>query len=372
MCLHPQLIRIDSNTKYNYFQVPCRKCVECLKQQQNDWMIRMVEEFRNFDKVLFITLTYREETIPKIFNRDGEFRYSVCKKHIQDWLKRYRIREQRAGHIENWRYFVASEYSPRADHHWRAHYHLIIFGKSATRFWSALRDWKDNFGFFKYDLVGSSENIRKNTAINVSRYVSKYCLKGVFDKPVWEFGDEKHHPEKTFRLVSKHFGESYVDRMRDFHTGKLYNSVFPAVKEYVDDYPIYSEQFLDYVVRNRVVCLPGSSYTYHMPRYYADKIFKETRILFPKVVGDYGPMVPSSPPVCVVCPTPLSEQVSDFILETHMRDTDSKLQQLLSDHPGWTYFEAYRALECEEVSSIHERERAANKALVSFYRKAKL
>lgn len=364
MCVSPRLVRVKG-CKYQYMIVPCRKCVECLKQEQNDWMVRLVEEFRNFDKVLFITLTYREETIPKVYDQNGEFRYSCCKKHVQNWLKRYRIREERAGYSEPWKYFVASEYSPIAHNHWRAHYHLLIYGKSPTRFWSALCEWREMYGFFKYDLVVSGER----SSVNVSRYVSKYCCKGKFEKPVWEFGDALHHPEKPFRLVSKGLGSSYCDRMRSFHTGELYNSVFPKVKEFVrlhgSEYPIFSDEFLDYVVRNRVVHL--GDFDYHMPRYYTEKIYKT------KVVHEYESGFKDKRCRQILFrPSPLSEQVSDFLLEAHMCDLDSKLRQLQADNPGWSTFEAYHALRRQEISDLDQRQRDANKALISFYRKAKL
>lgn len=53
-------------------QVPCGKCLDCLRKYQNDWSVRMYEEFkaRGF-KGVFFTLTYDDAHVPKNYLCDG-------------------------------------------------------------------------------------------------------------------------------------------------------------------------------------------------------------------------------------------------------------------------------------------------------------
>lgn len=52
--------------------VPCGKCEECVKDNQNEYIIRTVEEQKKRGTVLFLTLTYNEGSVPIRFNEDGE------------------------------------------------------------------------------------------------------------------------------------------------------------------------------------------------------------------------------------------------------------------------------------------------------------
>lgn len=70
MCYNPITIKKDDGT---YMKVPCGKCLECLRQYQNDWSNRMYEEIKAHDgKAVFFTLTYSDETVPKNYLHDGK------------------------------------------------------------------------------------------------------------------------------------------------------------------------------------------------------------------------------------------------------------------------------------------------------------
>lgn len=70
MCYNPIQIKQEDGT---YIQVPCGKCLECLKQYQNAWSNRMYEEIKAHDgKAVFFTLTYNDETVPKNYLVEGE------------------------------------------------------------------------------------------------------------------------------------------------------------------------------------------------------------------------------------------------------------------------------------------------------------
>lgn len=62
MCYQPITIK----TPQGYRQVPCGKCLECLRKYQSDWSNRMYEELKAHDgKAVFFTLTYDDNNVPK-------------------------------------------------------------------------------------------------------------------------------------------------------------------------------------------------------------------------------------------------------------------------------------------------------------------
>ena len=90
-CLQPILIS-DPRGLGNGFplkmEVPCGKCLGCLKTRQNDYSIRVSEELLKHACNCFVTLTYRDESLPIVVDpNSGEVRGSLYRKHIQDFMK---------------------------------------------------------------------------------------------------------------------------------------------------------------------------------------------------------------------------------------------------------------------------------------------
>ena len=78
MCLYPKLIKNKKylpNKKNNwnppkcedyrvlYVTAACGKCLECRKQKQREWLVRMSEELRHDANAYFMTLTFSEEKL---------------------------------------------------------------------------------------------------------------------------------------------------------------------------------------------------------------------------------------------------------------------------------------------------------------------
>lgn len=176
--------------------------------------------------------------------------HSVCKKDVQDWLKRGRIAAERkcpelfAGKCnprfkstwidsdgivrslpssaipKNFKYFITSEYGPRTS---RPHYHGVMFGityNEFKKFFAA--DWEKNYGSVDFSAFDSSRG--------GMLYVSKYCSKGGYEHPYcardFFYGTSEYHSkdyessmrdfrvnralvEPTFHLISKGLGLSY-------------------------------------------------------------------------------------------------------------------------------------------------------------------
>ncbi len=201
MCLNPQNINVlnkETNT-YTPVTVGCGKCSECLRLRTQNWRSRlMMESMTEGCQVLFLTLTYNDNCIPRVKGILSKKRYYSCivpsiskdvyrlnhlcdfeetfheyecvvpcKKDIQDFLKRLRIKIHRCGYDINFKYFVASEYGPRT---LRPHYHALFFcygsdkHKMTKKFISD--SWKNGF----IDVSLPQDNVK--CANYVSGYVS--------------------------------------------------------------------------------------------------------------------------------------------------------------------------------------------------------
>ena len=49
-----------------YVPVKCGKCMECRKQNQSQWVVRLSEEIRKEPEALFVALTYNEESYKEL------------------------------------------------------------------------------------------------------------------------------------------------------------------------------------------------------------------------------------------------------------------------------------------------------------------
>lgn len=107
MCLRP--ISVKNPTRYvgtYVMQVPCGKCLECLKDRQNSWKLRLMEESTNWDFLYFFTLTYSDENLP--LTEDGLS--TACKRDVQLWFKRFRVSFKRShGFDFVGKYFICAE-----------------------------------------------------------------------------------------------------------------------------------------------------------------------------------------------------------------------------------------------------------------------
>ena len=96
MCLTPVTMKsVDAFGLPVIQQFNCGKCIECLKDSQNAWRIRLVEEARDHRYVYFFTLTYNDDNVPFTTIQDGVKVNHVSKVDIQLWTKRSKIRLER-------------------------------------------------------------------------------------------------------------------------------------------------------------------------------------------------------------------------------------------------------------------------------------
>lgn len=150
MCLYPISIKTEDAYGLPVNQsVPCGKCIECLKDRQNSWKIRLTEEARDHLYVYFFTLTYNDDTVPWSLSPDGTKVLHPSKVDIQLWIKRHRIKYERYfGRKIDFKYFICSEYGPNTG---RPHYHGMIFTDISPTFISSMfNDWSSSMGFVNF------------------------------------------------------------------------------------------------------------------------------------------------------------------------------------------------------------------------------
>lgn len=156
MCLYPITIKSKDAFGIDVSQsFPCGKCIECLKDRQNSWKIRLTEEARDHKYVYFFTLTYNDDTVPYSYDPEGNKVLHFRKSDLQLWIKRHRMSYERLFKRQiDFKYFICSEYGPNTG---RPHYHGILFTDISPTFISSMfHDWKELFGFTNFSEVGKS------------------------------------------------------------------------------------------------------------------------------------------------------------------------------------------------------------------------
>lgn len=93
----------------------CGRCEPCSFNRKRLWKHRIMLEAACHEFNAFVTLTYRDEDLPK-----DEGIPVLVAKHMQDWLKRLRERVD-----FKFRFYGVGEYGDKSS---RPHYHIILFG----------------------------------------------------------------------------------------------------------------------------------------------------------------------------------------------------------------------------------------------------
>lgn len=231
--LHYRRLYRPLTGKELWMTYPCGKCVACLHNQQDSWAIRLNEEAKHTERHEFIydTLTFSPQGMPyQVLTevpddvspevRELLSRYSkeyarvvgeqadyvvpyVTRDIIRDWIRRGReLFVFHHGYRPDWKYVVFMEYGPKTS---RPHFHLMFFNITLSDYVKYLKkSWIRQYGFTKTQLI--SNESRKGREC-VSRYVSKYCSKGIFESPLVKF----QLAPKPFRCVSHGIGKAFID-----------------------------------------------------------------------------------------------------------------------------------------------------------------
>ncbi|UPW40882.1 replication initiator protein [Sigmofec virus UA08Rod_6396] len=224
MCTRPIFI---NNQKYKGY-VPCGKCVECIEKKSTEWKFRAEQEYKSCLSSFFVTLTYRNESLPV---KDGI--PVLCKRDVQLFMKRLRKIYSNYGKI---RYFLLGEYGPTT---LRPHYHALLF----FDFWV-----RDEYSFSQLLAKVWQNGFVTSSPVNFNRigYTVGYMC------PLAELSDfYKAYP--PFHLQSVGFGRNYLtEERRLFYKNLLLDNPNNPPTPY---------------------CFLQGKYRLTLPRYYKDRIY---------------------------------------------------------------------------------------------------
>ena len=238
-CLRPVTVRQSAHSS-SYIQVPCGRCINCLRRRQRDWTFRIKMEQKQYLRgSFFITLTYAPEHVP-ITNKGNR---TLVKRDLQLFIKR--LRKSLSANSSTLRYYACGEYGDKFN---RPHYHAILFISDTER-------WLHTNGCDDIGKVLNEKYIQKHWPFGFTKtsfftdaragYVAKYSVK----KLGQQFDSEDTELVPPFALMSTRpaIGLSFVSTDKG--------------KELIK-----KQQFLYYDYDGNV---------YYLPRYLREKMFTD-------------------------------------------------------------------------------------------------
>lgn len=223
--------------------VPCGHCGECRWALISGWSFRLMNQLKDSDNGMFLTLTYATEHLP--YTDEGI--PTLDPRDVTLFIKRLR-KCNKQYHSKPLKYYLVGEYGGRFQ---RPHYHMLVFNCERSIVQDAWRNGKVHYGTVTTDSVG---------------YTLKYLLK---TREGWNQATPlmMRGRHKPFSRISKGVGLSYLYSMDNV----LWHIADPATRMYAP--------------------LPGGKKG-TLPRYYKDRLFtlKErndmARLSFEKAVDE--------------------------------------------------------------------------------------
>lgn len=183
--------------------VPCGECNFCLQRKRADWTFRLRQEEKVSVSSKFLTLTYNDETLPRVAigDSDVDFLYNLRKRDLQLFIKR--LRKANEGFSDyGVRYYAVGEYGTRT---LRPHYHVIVFNVY-PRIWNALES-----------LWGLGHVHAGECSVASIHYVTKYVIN--------KAGIDHGGREPPFAVMSSRpgIGYGYLQTHLDWHRSGMRN-----------------------------------------------------------------------------------------------------------------------------------------------------
>lgn len=312
---------------YGNVMVPCGKCIACMQRRQNDYAFRIRAEAEKRGSLVFMTLTYANESLPlsstmwrvskesgemervsdpefvcysrredfygyrnemaqikatrfpryidNVVFEDDEYQYvsritpTVCRRDVQLWLKRCRIYfERKLNKHLDFSYSICSEYG---EHYCRPHYHVCLMGCTFEDANIMASLW--SFGFYRVDQVNRVNPDGSDGFSKCASYIAKYVSKGDF-----KCDSEKDCTAFQCRQMnSKALGDSVVEKITPYVlafdcVGKYDIDTFfmPDKKRYLNREELST---LVYEIPRRLAVNYDGKVFYAIPRVIRNKIF---------------------------------------------------------------------------------------------------
>ena len=244
------------NRPWDYFtqrlMVPCGHCEECLRQQRNDWYVRLERETKYHKSLhhnsLFVTITIAPEYYDSALMNPSSF--------IRMWFERIR---RRFGRSIKHAFFQEFGTHPEQGSEPRLHFHGVLW--DVTYSYNAIREAVKDLGFVWISSISDKR----------LRYVVKYVGKSI-------------HMDESSVVYAKSLPIT-VGKLKtnlyDFLQNSRYRRKFvsPGVGDYLGDFkgPSVTSGLWSYTDYET-----GVVYRYRIPRYY-DKYLSQDALLFRKI-----------------------------------------------------------------------------------------
>lgn len=377
---------------FDYVYAPCGKCINCVKNRQNNFACRLRAEAEKRGSMCFITLTYAEECLPLVstlwcadkdsgeffrvtepdfvcYSRKEDFfdyrldmkklvassspRYfevksfedeqyeyitritpSVCRKDVQLWIKSFRNYAAKYKLDLDFSYAICSEYGPRTC---RPHYHCCFFGLSEDNARILASLW--SLGYTDLKFVKRVNEDGSDGFSKVSNYIGKYVSKGVFECDSVKCGAA----DGCRMMTSVALGSSMVERFASYVKcediiGAPYDIDrfwIPSQNRHLTRLELAS--LCENVPKRLSVSFDGKYY-FSFPRVLRNKIF-------------YVKTVSSAGNISYRRPSRLWKMVVDSISRQYVDLCEREFKQFLSSYNKGTIAEAVAAFnEFQEVS----------------------
>lgn len=187
--------------RHKYIDVPCGKCIQCIKNKTL-WLQKACEyEYNRYGIGMFATLTYDDEHYEKLYNIEkNDFRANY--EDYQLFIKRLRENLYRKyGKRIDFKYLVTTEYGEKKG---RIHYHFLAFGL----------DWqREEYEVYKAWENGLTDCKPIDPSGKAISYVLKYLTKDE-RRNKKDYKLEKN--EEAYIKYSKGLGKGFIDENIDF------------------------------------------------------------------------------------------------------------------------------------------------------------
>ncbi|QCQ84933.1 replication initiator protein [Blackfly microvirus SF02] len=237
-------------------KLPCGACPGCKLERSRQWGIRCMHENRMHKNSCFITLTYRNETLPS----NG----SLVKRDLVLFHKRFhnRLLRERGFGI---RYYACGEYGTT---HKRPHYHSLIFGYDFADKLLYSRNRRDEPIYSSRlldEIWGLGDCKLGEVTFDSACYVARYCMETVSKKEreaghyvVYDSDGLVHERVPEFQMMSRvpGIGSTYFDRYKSeimaHDTIIMGNREVPSVRYYDQKIEAIDPDRYRVIKRNRV------------------------------------------------------------------------------------------------------------------------
>ena len=262
MCVTPY---ITTNKHGEVVAVPCGKCIQRLKDFQNQWSFRLTQECKRTVLPLFITLTYNDEHLPLGEDSKGRLHSVLDKKDLQNFIKRFRRYNPKLA--KGCRYFAIGEYGSKKN---RCHYHIALVlpelrwndFKRKSLLMHYLKKRIDHAWTLDHKQLGFTKV--KACEIEQITYITKYMNKL----------DRRPHLVPPFRIMSKSIGLNFLsDAMVNYYLSTFDRTVVNnGVRLNIPKY--YRQKLDEYSHRNWMLKRAGLTYSELLPKpeYYKDSL----------------------------------------------------------------------------------------------------